>query len=196
MQVNLGNYPNASNDNPGIITINRKDVEGYIAKYVNQRHVLVTVNATSAIPSFVLSRTSLDFRFENNIDRISQIHLRITNTNSSGLSCVHAIPEAWIKSIQIYANNGSTLLYQQTDNIEYYLINNICLSHEEHETMASLKGTSAVYAISIITVANGATDIIYINLRPLLWKSTHIRPYLIHGNLLIRIQFNPASQIV
>jgi hypothetical protein len=52
-----------------------------------------------------------------------------------------------IQQVQIYSNNGSTLLYQHVNEVEQYLINCVTTSRNEHENSAAYHLTSAAYML-------------------------------------------------
>ena len=126
----LQNHPNSMNDIPQVTNIGGNKVETYSYKNCPQCRVLVTINPSTAISSNILQGQQLDFRYENQIDRIggNGVHLRIAYTNNSGNNFVCGPAESWIKTIQIYSNNSCTLLYQTLSNQETYVSNNIVLS--------------------------------------------------------------------
>ena len=194
--LNLVNYPNSYNDLPSQVKIGNQTVETYAYKNTPQRKVVCTVNPTTAISSNILNGSQIDFRIESGLcDRISGVgvQLRVAYNNTSGANCVVAIPEAWLANIQIYSNNGSTLLYQHTNEVEQYLINCVTLSRNEHENSAAIRGTSANYATGVLTVPNGQSGYLYVNIAPLFFKSLHLRPYSIDGQFLIRLTFNSGA---
>jgi hypothetical protein len=196
MNLQLQNYPNTFNDVPGQAKIGNQNVKTFAYKYVPQRHIIVNVNPTSAIFSNVLQGATIDYRIELGIiDRISGAgcQLRVAYSNTSGANCVIAIPEKWLVNIQIYANNGFTLIYQHVNEVEQYLINSVTLSRNEHENTAAYRGTSSIYATGTLTISNGATGYLFVKIAPLFWKALHLRPYSIDGQLLIRLQFDTGA---
>lgn len=192
----IQDYPNAMNDVAHQVQIGNNKVESFSFKNVPQRRSVVTINPTTSISSNILAGAQIDFRVENCVDRFSggnAVYLRVAYNNTSGANCVIAPAECQIGLIQIYSNNGSNLLYQQQNNSESYVANNIVTSRTEHEGIAALKLTSAAYATGVVTISNAQTGYYYIPICPLFWKSIHLRPYTISGNLLIRVQFNNAA---
>lgn len=188
---------NGFNDVPTVKKIGNRSVEAFTNTSVDQRRVFVQVSPSTSIPSNLLSAGQLDFRLENNIDRIGTVYLRVDYTNSSGANFVHSGPtDMWIQQIQIYANNGSTLLYQTNDPVGTFLINSVLQSRNEHEITASLRGTSAAYATGGITTATATSGSYYISIAPNFWRSTHLRTYCIDGNFLVRVKFQDASSII
>lgn len=195
-QLVAGN-PNAFNDIPLVKNIGSKSVEAYTNHSCPQRRVFVQVSPSTAISTNILQSAQLDFRIENPVDRIGAAYLRIDWANTSGANFVHSGPtEMWLQQIQIYANNGSTLLYQTIDPVANFLINSCLMSRNEHENTAALRGTSNAYATGVITNATGTSGSYYISLCPNFWRSTRLRPFTIDGNLLVRVKFqDPASLI-
>lgn len=188
---------NSYHDIPVVKSIAGKSVETFNNTSSHQRRVFVQVSPSTAISSNVLNGNSLDFRIENPIDRIGSAYIRIDWSNSSGAAFVHSGPTAmWIQQVQIYANNGSTLLYQTNDPVQNWLISSILMSRNEHETTAALRGTSAVYATSTISEPDGSSGSYYIDLSPNFWRSTKLRTYCIDGNLLVRIKFQESANII
>lgn len=196
MALILPRHINSFNDIPDVFNIGGKQVESYSYKCCDQRRAEVTINPTTAVPTNVLSGAQLDFRFENQADRIAQtVYLRINWVNSDpAVPCVVATPEAQINQIQIYSDNGSTLLYQSTNNVEAYLLSNLLMDLEEQQNSAPYRGTDAVYTNTAVTAPPATSGWWYIPIAPNFWKSTHIRPYAINGNILIRVFFNTAAQ--
>lgn len=196
MSLNLGNYPNAMNDMPAQTTVGNRKIESFSNKCVPQRKVMVNVNPSTSVPANIWASGAVDFRLEEQVDRIggNGVWLRIAYSNTSGANCVLSPVQAWLKNVQVCSNNGSTLLYQQTDNTETFLINQIVMSRDEYENIASDAFRSdANYSTANITIATGTSGYVYIPVCPLFFKSCKLRPYSINGNLLIRFQFNPAS---
>lgn len=191
----LADFPNAVNEMPQVSKIGDKSVMTYDYKCTEQRRAFVTVNPTTAVAANILNGSQVDFRFENQADRIAQnMYLRIDYANTGIVNAVVATPESFISQIQIFSDNGSTLLYQTISNIETYLLNNIVLTRNEHENTAVYRGTNANYSIGVSSFAPGVTGTWLLPIAPGFWKSTHFRPYSIYGNLLIRIFFSPGSQ--
>jgi hypothetical protein len=193
--IQFQNYPNAFNDIPGQVKIRQNTVETYAYKNVPQRRVLVNVNPSSAIATNILQGAQIDYRLESGvIDRIggAGVQLRVAYSNTSGANCVIAIPEAWLANVQIYSNNGFTLLYQHVNEVEQFLINSVTLSRNEHENTAAYRGTLAAYATGTLTIANNQSGYLFVNIAPLFWKSIHLRPYSVERQLLVRLTFNPA----
>ena len=193
MDLRLGAHKNASNnipvpmEHPG----DNQIYDSYTTKTVGtNRREMVFVNPQSAISQTLLSSNNVvDYRWENNIDLIKTAYLRIKYNNSSGSNCVHATPAAFLSNIELYSDNGSTLLFNSTNSVENWLVNNLLLSRNEHELTASQRGTDATYTSPEITVANGASGYYYVWLLPLIYSALKIRPYSVEGNFLLRVRF-------
>jgi len=196
--LNLAANPNAYNNQPVVYNIGGKDWEAYTNTSINQRRVMIAVSPTTSIPSNVLNGNTMDFRLENPIDRIGTVYLRIDYVNSSGANFVHTGPvNNFINQLQIFANNGSTLLYQTIDPVETWLMKSVSLSRNEHEVTAALRGTSATYSTAPITEAAGASGSYYYSVAPNFFRALALRTYSFDGNLLIRFQWaNAASSII
>lgn len=193
-QLILANNPNAYNDIPQTMNVSGKQAEAFTNKSVEQRREMVFVNPSSAISSNVLDGAVLDYRVENVIDRISACYLRVTYNNASGGNFVMCPPSGWLASIEIYANNGSTLLYQSSAaNIEQWILDSCFRDRNEHNTTAAIRGTNSAYTTAQITIANGATGSYYVCIAPQFFRSLHLRAYSFDGNLLIRLRFQSAS---
>jgi hypothetical protein len=121
------------------------------------------------------------------------VQLRIAYSNTSGAACVVSTADNFIQQVQIYSNNGSTLLYQHVNEVEQFLINATTTSRNEWENGAAYHLTSSAYATGTSSIANGQSGYIFVNIAPLFWKSIHLRPYAIEGQMLVRLTFNPAS---
>jgi hypothetical protein len=118
--IQLQNYPNAFNDLPLQAKIGNNTVETYAYKNVPQR-VVVNVNPTTAIASNILQGAQINYKIESGVlDRIggAGVQLRIAYSNTSGAACVVSIADNFIQQVQIYSNNGSTLLYQHVNEVE------------------------------------------------------------------------------
>jgi hypothetical protein len=85
------------------------------------------------------------------------------------------------------------MAYQTVSEIESFLINAVTTSRNEWENSAAYHLTSSAYATGTSSIANGQSGYIFVNIAPLFWKSIHLRPYAIEGQMLIRLTFNPAS---
>lgn len=191
----LQNYENAFNDVP--VKNSVLGVETYQFKNVKQRRAMVSVNPTTAISSNILNSAQIDYRLENCIDRFSgglACLLRVGYTNSSGANCSIAIAQAQLKQIQIYANNGSTLLYQTIDNQEAYCVDNLVMDFNEFNNISDLLLTDDNYSTGTVTIPNGQSGFWYVPIAPLFWKSIHFRPYCVESNFLIRLLFNTGAQ--
>jgi hypothetical protein len=194
--LHLWEHFNAFNDLPLVAKIGNQSVETYGYKNVHQRRVVVNVNPITAIATNILQGSQIDFRIESGIiDRISgtRVQLRVGYSNTSGGNCVISVPEAWLANLQVYSNNGSILIYQYTKEIESFIINSTTLSHNEHEVSATYRGTDSLYTTRTLTIANNASRYLYLTLAPLFWKSIHMQPYSIDGQLLVRLTFNSAT---
>lgn len=188
---------NSFHDIPVVKSIGGKNVETFNNTSSHQRRVFVQVSPTTAISSNVLLGQSLDFRIENPVDRIGSVYLRVDWSNTSGANFIHSGPTAmWIQQVQIFANNGATLLYQTNDPIQNWLISSILMSRNEHETTAALRGTDADYVTTTITENTATSGSYYIDLSPNFWRSVKLRPYCIDGNLLIKVKFQEAANII
>lgn len=197
MSIILAEHPNSINDVAVSMSVMGEKAQAFTNKSVAQTRQMVFINPTSSIPSNVLSgNQTIDFRFENNIDRISSVYLRVLLSNTSGANFVCGIPETWISNIEIYANNGSKLLYQSVNNLETYLINNFFTGREEHENTTALRATNANYATGVITVLNNESRYFYVSISQQFWRSLHLSPYCLDGNILIRLKFGTSGSII
>lgn len=196
MSYLIAENPNTLNDTPVVNKIGGRSVESFTNQSCPQRRGFVSVSPSTAISSNVLAGAAIEFRIENNIDRIGAAYLRVDYTNSSGANFVCSTPMLWLSSIQIFANSGSTQLYQTNDPVSNFLINNVLMSREEHETTAALRGTSATYASGTLTIPTGQSGSLYIAIAENFWRSLHLRTYTIDGNILVRLQFQPSNNII
>ncbi len=193
----LANSPNAFNDVPVVKNIGGRNVEAYTNLSVDQRRVFVQISPTTAISSNVLAGSTLDFRIENNIDRVTSCLLRVDWSNTSGSNIVHSGPtNMWVQQVQIFAENGSTLIYQTLDPVENWILESVLMSRQEHEVTATLRGTTAAYSTAAITDATATSGSYYYSLCPNFWRSLHIRPYTIDGNFLIRVKFQDTANVI
>lgn len=182
------------NDLPQQIKIGGREVESFSYHCVNQRKEVITINSATAVASNVLAGATIDFRIDDQAHRISHVDLKLTWNNTNA---VVATPEALIETVQIYSDNGSTLLYQSNYALENYLINNVQESYTEHLNSAVTRGTDANYLRTPLTLPAAAQGVWYLPIASQFWRCLHIRPYSISGNLIIRIKFaTAASNIV
>ena len=191
-------YPNAMNNVPAMTKLgNGATAETFANKVVDQCREMAQLGASSATPTSVatLANATVEFRLENNIDRISTVWLRLKYANTSGASCVTSIGDGWIAHIEIYSNNGSNLLWQSNNRVEQF-VTNAFLSRNEFEGMASKRFTDDNYATGVVTVLDTATGYVYIPIALPFFKAVNLRPYTIDGNLLIRITFGAAAACV
>lgn len=192
------NYPNSYNDVPPVSELaNGAKVQTFSNKVVDQQRALVSVQPSSATATTIsaLAGSTVDFRLENNIDRITSVWLRIRYSNTSGADCAVSTADAWNSQQQIYSNNGANLLWQTTDNVEAYL-NNMFLSRNEFEVLADKRLTSVTYATGVTTIPTGSSGYVYIPIALPFFNACKIRPYTIDGNVLVRIQFAPSASII
>lgn len=174
------------------IKIGGKTVESYSHHAVKQRREVVSINASTAVPTNVLAGGQLEFRLEDQVDRLSHVDLRV-NWASTATPPVVAFPQAWIESVQIYSDNGSTLLYQSNASLENYVIDGLTQSFTENINSAGVRGTNTTYASGTLTLPTNTFGYFYIPLATQFWRATHIRPYSIQGNLIIRVKFATAA---
>lgn len=189
----ITDYPNAVNDMPLVMPIGDQKVETYSHHCVLQRKEVVTVNPSTNVAGNLLANQTLEFRFDDQATRISHVELRVSWENGSGSPCVVTQPEAMISQIQIYSDNASTLLYQSFNNLENYLINNVQESYTEHLNSAITRGTNATYDRTPVTLPPGSAGVWYLPIAPQFWRSVHLRPYAIQGNIIIKLYFNTAT---
>jgi hypothetical protein len=196
MSVILAGNPNSYNDVPLVTEIGNRKVEAYVNHSVYQRRAFVQVSPTSAISSNVISGGDLQFKIENVLDKVMTCYLKVDYINSSGGNFVCSAPIMHIQRVEIYANNKSTLLYQTTNPVGTFMIDHVGMSKNEHEITASLRGTSSAYATGTITIANGQTGSIYYSIAPNFWRALKLRLYCIDNNLLVRLRFQDAANII
>jgi hypothetical protein len=196
MSVILAGNPNFYNDVPLVTDIGGKKVEAFVNHSVNQRRAFVQISPTSAISSNVIAGGDLQFKVENVLDRIMTCYLRLDYINSSGGNFICSAPVMHIGRNEIYANNGSNLLYQTTNPVATFMIDHVGMSRNEHEITASLRGTSSAYATGTITIPNGQSGSIYYSIAPNFWRALKLRPYCIDNNLLIRLRFQDSANII
>ena len=197
MSLILAQNPNAMNDLPVPKQIGNKKIEAFVNTSVSQRRVYVQISPSSAISSNVISGGSLEYRLENNVDRITSCYLRVDYTNSSGADFVCSCGPAQIRQIEIFSNNGATLLYQTTSAVANFLIDAVNLSRTEWNTTASMRATTAeTYATGVQTIPNGQSGSLFYSIAPQFWRSLKLRSYTIDGNFLIKIKFKDPSTII
>ena len=138
-----------------------------------------------------MNSATIDYRFENNISRISSVYLRVLVSSVGG--CTHAIPSMFLNNIQIFASNGSKLLYHSVSNIENEWVNNTFMSYIEHTTTAAIRGTDENYTTNEIVMPAATQRYFYIPIALNFWRSLHLRPYSFDGNLLVRLKFNALA---
>jgi hypothetical protein len=183
---------NGFNDIPVVRDIGGRNVEVFTNHSINQRRALVSVAPTTSVASFVWgSASQLDYRIENNIDRITAAYIKLDVNNSSGASCVTSAGPLHIQKIEIYANNGATLLYSSNSNVANFLIDAVHLSRTEWNNTAAIRGTLANnYGAGALTTTNTTVYSFYYPIAPAFFRALKLRPYTINGNLLIRIKFS------
>lgn len=191
----LAANPNAENDMTKEFSIGGNKVEAFVNVSVPQRRAFVSVGPTSAISSNIWSGgQEVSFRLENNIDRIGTAYLKVDIANNSGAACVCAAGPTHIKNIEIYSNNGSTLLYQTNSAVSNFLIDAVCMSRNEWDTSSADRGTDANYSTVSISNPDGQVWSYYYNIAPNFWRTLKLRPYCIDGNLLVKVRF--SNQII
>lgn len=197
MSTVIAEHKNTYNDVPVIMPIGNKKVETYTNKSVGQRREFVIVQPATAISTNIYNSQQADFLIQNVIDRVSSVYLVWNYVNNSGAPFVAAAnTDSVVASIQIFSGSGTTLLYQSTTNVENYLINNFLLSRNEYEVTGPLRGyypPIEQYPGGLTTIPNGASGALYYPLALNFFRSTHLRPYLLNGNLLVRVLFNNAT---
>lgn len=196
MSLILAKNPNARNDIPLAMDIGNVRAETYGNTSVPQRRVLTQTAPSSGIASNVINGGNLEFKLENQVDRIGSAYVKVDYTNASGAAFVCSTCMMHIESIQIYANNGSTLLYQDNNSVSHFLMDATLLSRNEWENIAGLRGTDANYSTAVQTIADGAQGSFYYCLSPNFWRSIKFRSYCVDGNLLVRIRFQPGANII
>lgn len=191
-------YENSFNDVPATAQLaNGAKAQTYANKVVHQRRGLVSVQPSSAVSSTFASiaSTQIDYRLENNLDRLSNAWLRVKYTNNSGANFTVGPADSWLQRIEIYSNNGSTLLYQTLSNIELFA-SNILLSRDEWDVMATSRFSSPTYGTGVTNVPTGQTGYGYIPIGLLFFSSIHFRSYTVDGNLLVRIQWSNGPSFI
>lgn len=192
----LAANPNGYNDIPTVKSIGNKNVEAFTNHSINQRRALVQVTPTSSIPTNVFAGGELQFKLENQIDRIGSVYLRVDWSNQSGADFQFSAPVMHLERVEVYANNGSTLLYQTISPVSNFLIDSVCMHRQEWETTAGIRGTSDAYATGQVTISTGRTGSTYYTIAPNFFRSIKLRTYAIDGNILIRLRFQDASRII
>jgi hypothetical protein len=190
----LATDKNHMNDVPIMQTIHGNKCEAFTNKSVDQVRTCTFVNPTSAVASNIYEGSTLDFRFENTVDRIASVYLRFLVNNSSGANYVLCRPHMAIGNVEIYSNNGSTLLYQQVTNVESWWIDGFFGDRNQHEQTHDLFGYDINYGGGTTNVLDGEQQYYYYPVAQNFFRSLHISPFCIDSNMIIRIKFNPASQ--
>lgn len=161
-----------------------------------QRRIMQTINASSAFNPTAIFGSQVQFRLEDQVDRIESVYLRISLTNNGGVNAVISIPENFLSQVQVYSANGSYLLLNQLSSDEVFLSNNLSTTRTEFETISAQKGTNDQYTFGTLTLLPGTTSTYFIPLCQSFWRSCNVRPYSAVGNFLLRLNFNKASAVI
>lgn len=197
MDLILPQYESDFNDMPSIKKFGRSEVYANTNKSVHQQRIQVLKSPSSAAPSTManLANSTVEFRLENEVDRITHTDLRIEWSNTSGANMVSCTYCAFPRQVQIFSDNGSKLLYTLNSNVVNYLSDVLFKSREHHENTAALRGTTDAYGNGTITHATATSGTIIIPIAELFWHAK-IRPYEINGNLLIKVSFVNTATLI
>ena len=172
-------------------------VQTFTLKTCNQRKAMAEIQPSTNVPANIFSAShTLDYRIQDPISRIHSACLRIEYINGASSATVGTISKL-LKSVQIYANNGRTLVYQQDGSMvighESYLIH----SQEAWDNNVDAFGSSTTYSESDLVLATSMVEstYFYIPIAPLFWSALKPRMYSLSQNLLVRIRFEDDNQV-
>lgn len=155
----------------------------------NDKRVISSISANSSVPAS-LSNAVVDFKIENSVVDVMQYpSLDMQFTNSSGVALTAVATPLWINHIEVYGNNGSTLLANITGDdlfMQYFF-----LDRSTYEAQCTAIGLTTAYANAGTSIANGAS--LELNL-PLyhLFKAIHLANCGLRSGLLLRFFFANA----
>lgn len=157
-------------------------------KTLAQNKDLVHQQPASAVPANWLEGSQIDFRIESGIvDALDWVCLRAKYTNSTGGAVVLAPHQMHIQRIDVYAQNGSDLIYSVQGH-DLYLANAF-IPRNEYENISGLMGLTESYASAATSITDGTSLYSYIPLfSP--WLCWRIHPSGLKGNLLVRVYSN------
>lgn len=160
-------------------------------RVVAQNKQLLSVNPSTTVPISLLNGGQIDFRLEKGvIDLIDYVKIKLNITNNSGGASVLVPAQLLINRVDVYADNGSTLLSQVYGH-ELYLCNAF-LGRTEFENYADSLGLTTAYASAATSIANTGTAELFIPLwQPFTPAKLHAGA--LSGQLLIRVLFNPTA---
>lgn len=168
----------------------------YIHKSANVTEVsadnLVAVQPTTSTPPN-LNGSVVDFKPQSGVtDRFDHAWLRISLTNNDANPCT-IVPSPFLLNYwQIYGSNGNALLFQQYG---YEIWNEIASFSNtlEWNQLGILVGSNNTYSTAGVTLASGASTVLYIPLFSVFASSRFFLEGL-NDYLLIRFTFNPSAQ--
>lgn len=196
MSINIQDTPDQFLDHYKIMDFGRKGKVHVLNTAIEskQRKVISTIQPASATASNVLTSQQVNWRIEDNVNRITEVYLQLKYSVSGG-NTVLSNPHNFISSISIYSNNGSTLIHQLLDPTELYFQNHLYTDRQTFERTATIMGTNATYQSTQNTLLDTTVGEYQIKICPNFFNTLKFRSYATQGNLLIRIIFNSAANI-
>jgi len=162
---------------------------GYYA--VDDKKVISSINPVTSVPSS-LSNATVDFRIDNGIvDVLQYISLHMYLTNNTGGNATLVGAPLWILRLEVFGNEGSTLLSTITgdDLYQQYLF----LSRNNYESQSTACGLSAsTYNSTGATIADTAS-VEFVCPIYHWFKSVGISPAFLRSGLLLRFVFNSTA---
>jgi hypothetical protein len=193
---NLCAQPNSFNDQLLPMQFAGKTIDTFGIKSTNQRRVLSIVQPNTGITTAnggVLNGGTVEFFIQNGVDRLLGCTLRLGYSNTSGAACVLSPTMSFLTQVQIFADNGTTLLHSTMSPQEAWILMGLSMERTQFEGIAPLIGTNSSYSYSTQSIPNGNSGYLYITLCKAFFNSVKLRPYTINGNLSIRLLFAPLS---
>lgn len=182
----------ASHDYVDVLTADKKRIKKLDShKVVAQNKQMLNVQASTSVPAGLLNGGQIDCRLEKGIvDLLDYCLLRITLQNNTGGNVVLAPSQLLVNRIDVYADNGSTLL-NQIYGLEMFL-GNMYLGRNEFENSNATLGLNNDYAPLGTVIANGSVVVLYVPVyQP--FHPARLHPNALSGQLLIRTLFNAQA---
>lgn len=156
---------------------------------IQQRSVLVQVSPTTATPSNVLiNNSSVQFRIEDSIDKYSAMYVSM-DWVTTGAAVTLSSCAGFIKTLQIFSENGSNLLFNSLSELEPWVTNNMLYTRDQHELTSGNRGTTVAYS-GVQTLPANSSGTFLFEIGKSFFNLAKIRSYLVQGNILVKIQFN------
>ena len=157
------------------------------------RNIVILQPSTTVDPNLI-NGGLIDFRIEKGfIDQLDHIYIVLTLSNTTGASCTVQPSILLLDRWEVYGENGNSLLFQK---YAYECFSDlIYLSRNEFEVMAPYMGFTSTYGAGGVTIANNATQVLYL---PLISFFTPLKLCLagLTGQLLLRLRFGASTSNV